>query len=224
MRIAAVALAVSLGACIMPPQQQQGMQQQPQQQQQAGMQQPAGTPQQPAGQQVAYQAQAQTVTVNGTQLTAQELEQLAQNGLPLPSGQYWYDRMCGAFGQIGGPTALFIWPNLQLGGQLQPTASNGTSNIFINGRNITASEAQFLAQTVGQPVQPGRYWLDAQGNAGQEGGPAQINLVQAAQQRGGGGNAGGQAKFQKGWGGTYSSDGNCYYISTDAGSVMGPNC
>ena len=48
--------------------------------------------------------------------------------------------------------------------------------------------------------------------------------MQAAQQRGMGGSAGGQAKFHKGWGGTYSSDGNCYYVATDAGSVLGPNC
>ncbi len=32
------------------------------------------------------------------------------------------------------------------------------------------------------PVAPGRYWLDAQGYAGYEGGPAMVNLRQLASQ------------------------------------------
>lgn len=35
-----------------------------------------------------------------------------------------------------------------------------------------------LQQLVG-PVRPGRYWLDAYGNAGFEGGPPLVNLAQA---------------------------------------------
>lgn len=212
-----ILLAFTAASCVMPAQQTAA---QPAQGAQAQGAQAQGAAPQAASNQVAYQAQAQNVSVNGVGLTVDQLTQLAQGGLPLPTGQYWYDPACGAFGQVGGPTALFIWPNLQLGGALSPTASNGTSGIFINGRQITVSEAQFLAQIVGQPVQPGRYWLDAQGNAGAEGGPAVINLAQAAQSRGGAGGA----SFHSGWGGTYSSDGNCYYVSTSAGSVMGPNC
>ena len=40
---------------------------------------------------------------------------------------------------------------------------------------------QGLQQLVG-PVQPGRYWVDAQGNAGLEGGPVLVNLFQLASQ------------------------------------------
>jgi hypothetical protein len=32
-------------------------------------------------------------------------------------------------------------------------------------------------------VYPGRYWVDAQGNAGPEGGPALVNLVAVARAR-----------------------------------------
>ncbi len=92
--------------------------------------------------------------------------------------------------------------------------------MLINGRRLTTTEVDYLARLVQQPIQPGRYWLDASGNAGLEGGPALVNLLRVAQRN----RAGGTSKFHRGWGGTYSSDGNCYYISTGSGSVMGPGC
>jgi hypothetical protein len=178
---------------------------------------------------VQYQAQTQQVTINGSQIPPATLMQLAQAGLPLPSGHYWYDRTCGAFGRWGAPTALFIPAGMNLGGQLPENASNGTTTVWINGRRLTVQEVQYISALIQSPVQPGRYWLDANGNTGFEGGPAIANLVAIARQRGsagagGGGGGGGSNTIHKGWGGTYSSDGKCYYVSTSSGSVMGPGC
>ncbi len=102
----------------------------------------------------------------------------------LPDGAYWYDPACGAFGAWGGPTLVFIPAGLVLGGPLPANASGVGSGIFINGREIHAFDALYLQNLLG-PIQPGRYFTDAMGNAGLEGGPILINLVAAAQQRGG---------------------------------------
>ncbi|MBT8491747.1 MAG: hypothetical protein KJO07_01695 [Deltaproteobacteria bacterium] len=174
------------------------------------------------GQARLYDARAHRVTVNGVPLTQNQLMAFARAGLPLPSGHYWYDRVSGAFGRMGMATALFIGPNRPMRGRLSENASNGRSHVIINGRRLTFAETQYLTQLVGQPIQPGRYWLDAMGNAGFEGGPAVVNLFRVARNRPGAG--GGRSKIHRGWGGTYSSDGSCYYISTGSGSVMGPGC
>ena len=203
-------------------------------QQQYGTQQPAGqqtygAPAQatqtsvPATRGTRYDAQQHNVAVNGVRVTADVLLQFARHGLPLPSGSYWYDRRCGAFGIWGGPTAIFLPAGLNLGGQLAPNASGGATNVAINGRILHPSEVRYLMQLAGRPIQPGRYWLDAMGNVGFEGGPALANLVQLARARGSSG-GGGKGYFRRGWGGTVSSDGKCYYVSTKAGSVMGPGC
>ena len=60
-----VALAAALTACVMPPQQQTGTQPA-----QAPAAQAQGQPAPGAANQIAYQAQAQSVSVNGVQLTA----------------------------------------------------------------------------------------------------------------------------------------------------------
>jgi hypothetical protein len=109
-------------------------------------------------------------------------------GRRLPDGEYWYDATCGAAGVQGGPALAILPAGLPLGGPLLADASGGGAGrvtaIFINGREIHPVDAQTLTQLVGQQVQPGRYWVDAQGNAGQEGGPPLVNLYQLARQRG----------------------------------------
>lgn len=100
----------------------------------------------------------------------------------IPDGKYWYDRFCGAWGVEGGPTAGFILPGLKLGGPLRADASNGRTRVFVNGRELHAIDVLGL-QRLG-PVNPGRYWVDAQGFAGYEGQPPFCNLVQLANQAG----------------------------------------
>lgn len=127
-----------------------------------------------------------SVVVNGERLALDQIRALeAGYGVRVLDGDYWYDPVCGAWGFSGGPTMGFLMPGLPLGGALQSDASNGTTNVFINGRQLHVRDVASLRPLVGT-VLPGRYWMDASGNVGVEGGPAFLNLVALARQRGGG--------------------------------------
>jgi hypothetical protein len=134
---------------------------------------------------------ARQFTFNGRAATAEDLQVLAQieqmYGRPAPAGSYWYDPVSGAAGAWGGPTLGFLPVGLALGGPLPPEASGGgyglVTGVFVNGREVHPVDVQVLTSIVGQ-IAPGRYWLDGQGNAGTEGGPAIVNLVERARQRG----------------------------------------
>lgn len=127
--------------------------------------------------------EAQTgVYVNGKEMPLayqQTMEQYYQ--MKIQKGRYWYDATCGLWGLEGGPALGIILPNLQLGGSLRADASRGRTGIYINGRQIDYTEQLQWQQLVG-PITRGRYWLDAYGNVGLEGGPALVNLIQLAQQ------------------------------------------
>jgi hypothetical protein len=102
------------------------------------------------------------------------------------NGEYWYDKVCGAWGLEGGPTLGFIEAGFNLGGPLRRDASRGNTGVFVNGRELHQVDVAGLQQL--GPVYRGRYWVDAQGYVGFEGGPAFANLVhlaQAAQNHGG---------------------------------------
>lgn len=141
--------------------------------------------------------------------TVQEME--TQYQIPIQNGRYWYDVNCGAWGIEGGPTAGFIYPGLNLPGPMPTDISAGGTNIFINGREIHPQDQYALQQIFGYTI-PGRYWLDAQGNLGPEGGMAITNLAVAMQAAQSGGQSGsvtsgyGQAGGSRGTvgGGMYS--------------------
>ena len=172
------------------------------------------------------QAQQRMVLVNRVRISEQELLGFEQRwNTRVQNGNYWYDRMSGAWGLEGGPTAGWMSPGLSLGGPLRADASGGNTGVFINGRELHPLDVQALMQIV--QVQRGRWWVDGQGNFGPEGGPVWGNLMALAQQRGRG----------KNWS-SYSSDGhsfiggdgNCTYFSShDAGtstdySYASPGC
>ena len=134
-------------------------------------------------------AAARRVIVNRTRLTDAEVSRLEQGfRVRILDGDYWYDRMSGAWGMDGGPTLGFLPARLALGGELRADASGGGTNVFINGREIHPIDVVSLQRIT--IVQPGRYWVDERGNCGYEGNPTPIvNLVQlanAAQARSGG--------------------------------------
>lgn len=172
------------------------------------------------------QAQERRVVVNRVRIPEQELRGFEQRWrTQVRDGNYWYDRVSGAWGLEGGPTAGWIMSGLTLGGTLRADASGGNTGVFVNGRELHLMDVQALMQIV--QVQRGRWWVDAQGNFGPEGGPAWGNLVAISRQRGGG----------KSWS-SYSSDGhsfiggdgNCtYFNSHDVGtstdySYASPGC
>jgi hypothetical protein len=121
-----------------------------------------------------YSASGGTVViVNGVQI----------EGAAIPPGDYWYDTVSGLWGYAGGPSQGVTQAGLQAP-PLTADASGGGTNIFINGREIHPQEYYYLVSLYGT-VQLGRYWLDATGNVGFEGGPAIANLRTAAQGQGG---------------------------------------
>ncbi len=116
------------------------------------------------------------VVINQIPISEAQLQQIeAQYHFKIPDGIYWYDARCGAWGMAGEPTLGFTTPNLNLGGTLQPNASNGTTGVFINGRQLHQRDVMELRKVL-PVVMQGRYFLDKHGSMGFEGGLPLINL------------------------------------------------
>ncbi len=125
------------------------------------------------------------VIINGVQLSDAEVQTIEQRyRVRLQDGSYWYDRRSGAWGYRGGPTVGAAPPGLDLGGPLAADASNGNTGVFVNGRQLPLQEVLQLQQLLPM-VLPGRYWLDAAGNFGYEGGFLLGNVWASAASRSG---------------------------------------
>jgi hypothetical protein len=119
------------------------------------------------------------VIVNRVRLTDAEVRALEDRyRVRIPDGAYWYDRMCGAWGYEGGPQVGIAVAGIDVGGALRADSSNGDTGVFINGRELHRNDVLALMQL--GPVYRGRWWVDALGNCGPEGGPAWVNLVALA--------------------------------------------
>jgi hypothetical protein len=152
------------------------------------------------------------VTINGRKLGPAEVAALTRAlGAPVPPGAFWYDPRSGLYGAHGAGAAGQIAPGLPLGTPPAGCSGPGTG-VFVNGRDITTGELALLQSALG-PVPPGRYFLEADGRAGREGGPATVNLRAAAA----GGARGGAGTF-----GASSATGSVsgYYDPNDGGSLI----
>lgn len=140
------------------------------------------------------------VFINGVRLSDEQLQAIEQEyRARVPAGRYWYDRACGAWGMEGGPQVGIAVAGLDLGGPLRADASNGSTGVFVNGRELHGLDVQRLSALVGTVI-PGRWWVDAQGNFGPEGWPLLGNLFLIAQARwAGAGGASGGSLSQSGW-------------------------
>ena len=185
------------------------------------------------------------VFVNNVEITDGEQTRIReQYGLSLPPGRFWYDRLSGAWGMDGTPALGMTRPGLEIGGPLPEDATVkksgllgflNRSRIHVNGRELAAGEAQWLAQVLVQGrvmLWAGRYGLDAQGNFSQEGGPPLVNLPQlltsiqaymtmqqafAGQGQGGGG----QGYLRQTSAGYIGSDGQTsYFFDPQSGSSV----
>lgn len=127
---------------------------------------------------------ASAVVVNGRAMNQQQILAFQQlYGVQPRPGRYWYDSRSGLYGYEGQPAYGFLRPGHDLG-PLPRLASHGNSGVVINGRELPQQEWMVWSSTLGYAIQPGRYWLDGNGNAGYEGNPFPVvNLYQAAQQR-----------------------------------------
>jgi hypothetical protein len=163
---------------------------------------------------------AQTSTgvfVNGVEVQADYLQLLEQYyQTKVQRGRYWYDPYCGLWGMEGGPALGVMLPNLQFGGPMKSDASNGKTGIFINGRQINATERVQWEQLVGR-ITPDRYLLDAYGNVMTESGVYQLNLLQvaAASQQAPAAGYNDQGAYHDGSGNTFYRN---WYTDTGSGS------
>ena len=124
-------------------------------------------------------AAERAVVINRQRLTPERLQRIEfYLGATIPSGRYWYDGYCGAWGVEGGPPAGFLAPRLDLPGPVPEDASGGGTGRFANGREMHPKEVRVLVACLGG-APPGRYWLDALGNLGLERGPFLMNLLTA---------------------------------------------
>lgn len=126
-------------------------------------------------------APQEPIVVNAREVSHEALRSLQWFGIQVQPGRYWYDRVSGAWGVERGPTAGFIAAGLHLGGPLRADASGGGTGVFINGRELHPLDVAALSQFV--QVMRGRWWVNAQGYFGPEGGPAWGNLWLLARQR-----------------------------------------
>jgi hypothetical protein len=130
------------------------------------------------------QVRRREITVNGRALSVEEQRRLEaverRYGFRLPSGRFWYDNVSGAIGLWKGPAAGFLAAGLNLGPKMPPDCSTGGTGVFVNGRELHTIDVMTLRQFM--MVLPGRWWVDAHGNGGPEGGPMMFNLIALAQQ------------------------------------------
>jgi len=168
-------------------------------------------------------AQARSVYINDVRIPDGRVSAMEQQyRARIPDGRYWYDKLSGAWGLAGGPTSGFTLAGLDIGGPLKADASNGHTGVFINGRQLHVMDVLGLQQLIGA-VYPGRYWVDAYGNAGFEGGPALVNLVMVARSRSS--QQGGAYSAYTRTGGMFGSDGNgCLVYSDREVSYTGSGC
>jgi len=164
------------------------------------------------------------VIINGRKVSNAQIEAIISKfgmsgQVTIPPGTYWYDDISGLWGMQGGPTLGQVWPGLDLGGPLQADASGGGTQVFINGRELHPKEVDYLRGLFGY-VLAGRYWLNAMGIGGYEGGPPLFNIYQAARNNPKGGGYGYTRRTPFG---STGGDGNCsYYLHPSGSSVM--NC
>ncbi len=171
---------------------------------------------------VGWYATAQTnmnnLIVNDESVDPAVIGQLEQRyGVKFVPGNYWYDKMTGAFGLKGGPCTGLGVAGLSLGGTLKTNASTGGTGVFINGRDLHPLDVAGL-QTFMQP-QRGRYWMDATGNFGYEPYPMVIGNVYKLYQTRFGASVGKKSSSYKNnvWSGEttrFGSDGTFMYYSS----------
>ena len=164
------------------------------------------------------------VVVNGVSLSEAQVAEIEKTyGVRPKEGKYWYDAKSGLYGVVGFPAYGYMQPNHRFG-SMKSNVSKGTTGVFINGRELPPMEYTVWSYIVGSWIQPGRYWLDHEGNAGYEGNPAPvINLFVAAKQNGyhGQGASGDNFWTSRFSAGNSDSDGKRGYVSVPGYGPVG---
>ena len=90
-----------------------------------------------------------SVRINGSVLTAEQIQELeAFYGVRPVAGDYWYDAMSGLYGITGYQAGGMMMPGHPFG-ELSPDASKGDTGVFINGRELTIIEVEYIQMLLG---------------------------------------------------------------------------